>query len=194
MAGARGRTRERIKEAALDLFGEQGYGTTTLQHIADRLELTKAALYYYYRTKDDLLEDLTTAFVDDFEGVVVRAEGRPRTPSAVRQALAELIDLYLANRRTTAVLSYDKTLLGHPVGERVSELSQRLLDVVAGPDRDVRQTVRGAAALGAVFVPVVELDERTAPSDEIAEPLLAAACAVLGIRQAARQTTRATGG
>jgi len=46
-----------IREAALSLFADRGYDRTSLQDIADTLGLTHPALYYYYRSKSDLLFD-----------------------------------------------------------------------------------------------------------------------------------------
>src|ERR1700744_2078581 len=51
-------TRERILEIALDLFSEQGYEKTSLRDIADRLGTTKAALYYHFERKEDILLEL----------------------------------------------------------------------------------------------------------------------------------------
>ncbi|MFN2452513.1 MAG: helix-turn-helix domain-containing protein, partial [Candidatus Dormibacteria bacterium] len=47
-----GLTRPVILAAALEHFYAQGYEATTLQQLADQLGVTKAALYYHYRTKD----------------------------------------------------------------------------------------------------------------------------------------------
>jgi len=47
-----------IREAALQLFSERGYDRTSLQDIANTLGLTHPALYYYYRSKSDLLFDV----------------------------------------------------------------------------------------------------------------------------------------
>ena len=48
-------TRSRILDAALDVFSEHGFEGSTLQQVADRLGFTKAALYYHFRSKDDIL-------------------------------------------------------------------------------------------------------------------------------------------
>ena len=45
-------------EAALDLFAEKGFAQTATRELAERLGFTKAALYYHFRTKDDLLAAL----------------------------------------------------------------------------------------------------------------------------------------
>ena len=43
---------------ALKLFTEQGYEATSLREIAEALGVTKAALYYHFRTKDDIVTSL----------------------------------------------------------------------------------------------------------------------------------------
>src|SRR5580692_1087221 len=48
-------TRERILDAALDLFIEKGYDKTSLREIAEQLGFTKAALYYHFESKGDIL-------------------------------------------------------------------------------------------------------------------------------------------
>jgi AcrR family transcriptional regulator len=53
-----GSTRERILDIALELFAEQGYDKTSLRDIAARLGTTKAALYYHFERKEDILLEL----------------------------------------------------------------------------------------------------------------------------------------
>jgi AcrR family transcriptional regulator len=51
-------TRERILDIALELFTEQGYDKTSLRDIAEQLGTTKAALYYHFARKEDILMEL----------------------------------------------------------------------------------------------------------------------------------------
>src|SRR6202789_2483059 len=51
-------TRERILDIALELFVDQGYDKTSLRDIAERLGTTKAALYYHFERKQDILLEL----------------------------------------------------------------------------------------------------------------------------------------
>src|ERR1700751_4599818 len=48
-------TRRQILETAQRLFAEHGYDATSLQMIADELGLTKAAVYYHFHAKSDIL-------------------------------------------------------------------------------------------------------------------------------------------
>jgi AcrR family transcriptional regulator len=51
-------TREHILKVAEELFTTQGYDKTSLRDIAERLGITKAALYYYFGRKEDILLEL----------------------------------------------------------------------------------------------------------------------------------------
>ncbi|HEX6234136.1 MAG TPA: TetR/AcrR family transcriptional regulator, partial [Jiangellaceae bacterium] len=52
------RTRERILEVALDLFGTYGYEGTSIRDISDRMGITKAAVYYHFPSKESLLAEV----------------------------------------------------------------------------------------------------------------------------------------
>ena len=51
-----GDTKERILETALELFAQSGYLATSMSDIAGRLEITKAALYKHYTSKQEILD------------------------------------------------------------------------------------------------------------------------------------------
>jgi len=50
--------KEKIIEAAVELFKEKGYTATSVQDIADKLGYTKAALYYYIQSKEEVLWEI----------------------------------------------------------------------------------------------------------------------------------------
>jgi len=47
--------REAVLETAAQLFLEKSYGRTSLNDVADRLHITKPALYHYFRNKEEIL-------------------------------------------------------------------------------------------------------------------------------------------
>ncbi len=51
-----GGTRDRILEAARDLFGRDGFDSTTVKQVAARVGLTDAALYHHFKSKHEILE------------------------------------------------------------------------------------------------------------------------------------------
>lgn len=48
-------TRKSIQEHALRLFLEQGYETTTVEQIADAVDISNATVYHYFRTKEEIV-------------------------------------------------------------------------------------------------------------------------------------------
>ncbi len=75
----RGGTREKIQAVALELFAEQGYEKTALREIAERLGVTKAALYYHFRTKDDIVASLFADYNDKIEAIIEWARDQELT-------------------------------------------------------------------------------------------------------------------
>jgi AcrR family transcriptional regulator len=73
-AHRRGDTRARIQQVALELFAAQGYERTSLREVAERLGVTKAALYYHFKSK----EDIVCSFTEDYFGRIPP----PRRPPA----------------------------------------------------------------------------------------------------------------
>ena len=73
-------TRERILDVALDLFTEQGFDGTSLRQIAEQLGVTKAALYYHFESKDDILMALHLRLHEFGKGGPDAAWGRSRSP------------------------------------------------------------------------------------------------------------------
>ncbi|MFS8100728.1 TetR/AcrR family transcriptional regulator [Lentzea alba] len=51
-------TEQKIIDAAVRLFASQGYDATSVQEIVTAAEVTKGALYHYFRAKDDLLFEI----------------------------------------------------------------------------------------------------------------------------------------
>ncbi len=55
---------KRILEAAGDEFAKRGYQETTMSHIADRVGVSKAAVYQYFKNKEDLVGAVGNSLVD----------------------------------------------------------------------------------------------------------------------------------
>ena len=53
-------TKEKLFEAALDLFSEKGFAATSVDEIAESIGIKGPNLYKYYKGKDALFEDLAT--------------------------------------------------------------------------------------------------------------------------------------
>ena len=69
-------TRHRIQEVARELFTQKGVQRTSLQDIADRLGITKPALYYHFRSREDLVRSILPPLLDEGEEFVAGQERR----------------------------------------------------------------------------------------------------------------------
>ncbi|MFI8368768.1 TetR/AcrR family transcriptional regulator [Streptomyces sp. NPDC085466] len=84
---ARGNTRQRIQDVALELFAEQGYEKTSLREIAERLDVTKAALYYHFKTKEDILVGIFGDLTRPMDELIDWAQTQPRTLETRQEVL-----------------------------------------------------------------------------------------------------------
>src|SRR5919108_5084843 len=79
MGEHRGDTRAKIQAVALELFAEQGYEKTSLREIAERLNVTKAALYYHFKTKEEIIVSLFEDLTKPMEDLIEWGRQQPHT-------------------------------------------------------------------------------------------------------------------
>ena len=133
--------KERVTAAAIDLFVEHGVEGTSLQMIADRLGLTKAALYYHYRTKDALILAAFSPILDDVRSVLADAVEQRTKAARLDTAIAGLVDITMRSRRLLQVAMADPAL-GHVLkGHKSDELDQLIERVFVSDDDSVEALV-----------------------------------------------------
>lgn len=93
MTRRRSDTREQIRRVALELFAEQGYEKTSLREIAERLEVTKAALYYHFKTKEDIVASLFEDFHAEALELLEWAKGQDPTPASRRELVRRYAEI-----------------------------------------------------------------------------------------------------
>lgn len=102
--------RRNVLEAAAKLFAQRGFGGTNLQDIADVLGISRPALYYYFKSKEDILASLVEE-VTVFSG-----------HQAIK--LASKADFNPSETLRQMVFSHAKWLLQHPVQFRVVDRTE----------------------------------------------------------------------
>jgi AcrR family transcriptional regulator len=157
----------RIVAASLELFAQRGVGGTSLQMIADAIGVTKAALFYQFKTKDDIVLAAAEDELARLERVLDAALSQP-SRTRQRQVLLEgIVNLSVDRRRTVSVILSDPVVLrvfaGH---DRYRRVLDGLTELLMGPSSDGHphlQTAMFMAALsGAVMHPMMaDLDDET---------------------------------
>lgn len=161
----RGFARERVLEAALELFSDHGVSGTSLQMIADRLGVTKAAVYYQFHSKDDITLAVVKPVFDDIEHLLRIADTLPTTEARRSVTMGGMVELIIRHRRISSVFYGDPTV--HRLLEGSDEfrvVGDRLADVLLGPDPDnatrVSISMFSAGVHGCVTDPMIgELDD-----------------------------------
>src|SRR5580693_7571129 len=92
-------TRERILDVALDLFTELGFDGTSLRQIAEQLGVTKAALYYHFTSKDDILMALHLRLHEAGREALVQLTEEPVTLTQWGSLLDLVVEQMLAQRK-----------------------------------------------------------------------------------------------
>jgi AcrR family transcriptional regulator len=166
-------TRERILDIALELFSEQGYDKTSLRDIAERLGTTKAALYYHFARKEDILLELHMRLheigydvltqLDGLEDARDYVEAWPMLMDALIDRVAEnrdLVALHLRNRHALEQIGADER---HQAENE--DLMERFARVFANPEIPLPDRIRMTCSLGAVIAGLIDTGERFGDAD-----------------------------
>jgi AcrR family transcriptional regulator len=83
--------RERLVTAAQDLVYRQGVARTTLAHIAEAADVPVGNVYYYFKTKDDIISAVVQTQTQQIESTLAELERRHRSPKARLKALIRFL-------------------------------------------------------------------------------------------------------
>jgi AcrR family transcriptional regulator len=151
-------TREQILDVALELFATVGYENTSLREIAERMGFSKAALYYHFASKDDILlalhlrlHDLGQEAFDDIDFDRVDPSAWPGLFDRLIDKMLEHRQLFIMHARNHGVFER----LEHDHGDRHEDLEQRVRRMLTEPTVPLPQRVRLACAIGSVMAGMI---------------------------------------
>jgi TetR/AcrR family transcriptional repressor of nem operon len=107
-------TRDHIVEAADRLFYRQGYEHTSFSNIADAVQISRGNFYYYFKTKDEILDAVINVRLANTRAMLERWEIEGNAPA---DRIRSFIHILIANRP-------DIKRYGCPVGTLCSELAK----------------------------------------------------------------------
>ncbi len=149
-------TRERILDVALDLFVDQGYDKTSLREIAERMGFTKAALYYHFASKSDILMGLHMRMHNALDDLLPELGNPPVSLGVWERFLDSCIDRLLANRKLFLMHQVNQSAFekvhNQDHAEEHLELAERARKLFSDPAVPVRDRSLMAASFAAAFI------------------------------------------
>ena len=122
----------RILLAAATAFAERGFHATTTRDIAAQAGLSPAALYVYFRSKEEVLHQIVASTLDFTVEVVATEANRPGSPADRLSGLVQVLTVWT---------TYNSQV-GHVVLYQTSALSPEHLTDITAKQRRVSQLVR----------------------------------------------------
>lgn len=183
-AAARGPedTRTRLLGTALRLFSEHGVEATSLQMIADALGVTKAAVYYHFKAKDEITEAVAEPAIRELDAIVDEAATHRRRGAQVDHLLAGFVDIVVRNRALVALFSSDpgvaraleKSLHGSDT------FKVKMVSVLVGPEPDLAAEVTARVTMAGIALAGGDPDLADVDDETLRRHLLDTARRLLG--------------
>ncbi len=131
----RGDTRRRIQDVALELFAEHGYEKTSLREIAERLDVTKAALYYHFKTKEEILVSIFEDLTQPIEDLIEWGRQQPHTLATKQEIIRRYADTLAGATPLFRFMHENQaTVRDLQIGESFKARIHSLRDIIVDPD------------------------------------------------------------
>lgn len=121
-----------VTRAAVELFAQQGYATTSVQQIVEAAGVTKGAMYHYFESKDDLLfgiyDRLLTLQKTRLDEIIARG-GTPE--EIVRAVGVDVIETSIASMSEGTVFFRSAHMLSAPRQQEVTRRRREYHDEFA---------------------------------------------------------------
>jgi AcrR family transcriptional regulator len=176
-----GDTRTRIRQVALELFAEQGYDKTSLREIAERLDVTKAALYYHFKSKEDIVRSLVEDYFGQIDALITWARTQPHTAPTRREILRRYVAIVAEGSDAFRMLQQNQAAV-HTLaaakgrGDLFRERMSALIEQLTEPGASVDERLRAAMALGGVSVGWMFFADQVQDRGELCAAVLSIAC------------------
>lgn len=102
-----------ILEAASDLFATSGYSASTMDDLADKTQLNKSTIYYYYSSKADLLYEIMQSSVNDIQMIAADAVRQKSAVDALSTYIDSMVDWVIAHRSASRIMVKEHDHFAH---------------------------------------------------------------------------------
>jgi AcrR family transcriptional regulator len=125
--------RQRILSAAVGVFSRRGYRATSMNDIAGEVDLSKPALYHYWRTKQDLLVQIYESVLDEsLDGARAIVAAAPSPLEAFRGLIVERVAYTCEHQALLKICFEEESELPPELAEPILERRRAYEAVVLG--------------------------------------------------------------
>jgi AcrR family transcriptional regulator len=185
----RGAGRAQLHETALRLFARDGVDGTSLQAIADEAGVSKAAVYYHYKTKDELILGVLAPVLTAISVMAERVEAQRGRQARLDALITGIVDLAVDNHERFAVIMGDPYVSQLIASQARTEGWIGLIEVAVGPETDDAARVALSIFVSGIIGPLRDPTIAALGPDALRDHMTEAGRRLLHIRR--RSTTTA---
>jgi AcrR family transcriptional regulator len=170
-------TKQGIVDTAQRLFSERGYEGASLQDIADEMGLTKAAVYYHFPNKADILRAIVVPTFRAMSDLLDIAETKRSRTGRMRVIVDGLVDMLVLHRDALSIMMANPTTdTAHADEAAFDAMRQRAITLLYGenPSTDQRAALYLVVGVVAAVPALADL-----PTEELRETLVRACTRLL---------------
>jgi AcrR family transcriptional regulator len=151
--GRRTETRARINRVALEVFIERGYDGATLREVAERLGVTRPALYYHVRDKEELLTEIHHELAESLDPIIESSSQAADSAVVRRGALIQLATLIDGQwGQFTRFAHANEAAMRNLTATAEFRNRMEALTRILAPMQNVEGRIRARLALDALFM------------------------------------------
>jgi AcrR family transcriptional regulator len=178
-------TRARIQAVAVEMFTEHGYEKTSLREIAEALGVTKAALYYHFKSKEDIVRSLLEDYFGHIDALVAWGETEPAGPARRAEILRRYVAIVQEGEAAFRMLHQNQAAIkglsgSKNTGQLFRERLSPLIALLTVPNPGLEDRLRAAMALGGISMGWMVFSEEEPDRSRLSAAVLQVASEIAG--------------
>ncbi|MFJ8477134.1 TetR/AcrR family transcriptional regulator [Kitasatospora sp. NPDC094011] len=166
-------TRREIQEIALRHFLERGYEAASLREIAEELGVTHAALYYHFKSKEDILVSVAEGLGGPIDELIAWGEQQPPTLRTRQELLTRYSETLTAAAPLFRLMQENQSALRKlSIGQTLNDRVAALARLIYLPEAPLEAQVRASSALMTVHFGAFSLYALPGEAEEKRKALL----------------------
>lgn len=159
-------SKEQILSAAAEIFAEKGFSGARVDEIARLANVNKALIYYYFRSKEDLLQSLLQQISDDVADFLETDELNNISPDTPPETISLVIDKVISvliRKQNIIRIIVMESVKKSPINQKVFNLLQDILSRMFKKQRSMKTQLcipegwQGKAAVTEFFTSIMPI-------------------------------------